>query len=338
MVDLALKPEEYEYRRSALRILLIVTIFSASFFAVKNWLLGLHSLAIFEASAVVLWCFILSVVKTTSYLQRWSFVYLITFYFLVLYGMYFSSFKSGLFAWLFIFPIISYLLLGRKLGTILTFFSVFIGLGFLARVIWFIEPDINGIIMGNFGLCVLTIWSMVYVYESKSEAVIASLQEQVTKDPLTGLLNVGTLHDKLTAVLHSAKRRAEPVTIAYIDINDFKNINDTLGHQKGNEILLTVAMTIQDITRDEDHAFRYGGDEFCIIFSNCTEKQAKESYGKRLIAQTHQKLAQLGLSIGYSETGPREYLSADELIHQADQNMYAIKSANKLKHYSITTN
>lgn len=330
MTNLVPKPEEYEYRRSALSILLIVTIFSASFFAVKNWLVGLHTFAIIEASTVVLWCFILSIVKTTRYLKRCSFVYLSTFYFLVLYGMYFSSFKSGLFAWLFIFPIISYLLLGRKLGTILTFFSVFIGLGFLTRTIWLMESDVNWIVMGNFGLCALTIWSMVYVYESKSEAVIASLQEQVTKDPLTGLLNVGTLHDKLSIVLHRAKRRAEPVTIAYIDINDFKKINDTQGHQKGNEILLTVATIIQSITRDEDHAFRYGGDEFCIIFSNCTQKQAKESYGKRLIMQTHQKLAQLGLSIGYSETGPREYLSPDELINQADQNMYAIKSANKL--------
>ena len=100
--------EEYEYRRSVLHVLLIVTILSASLLAIFNWMSGLQTYAFIEAIVVLFWCWILSIVKTTQYLQRWSFVYLCTFYGLVLFGIFTSSFKSGLFAWIFIFPIISF--------------------------------------------------------------------------------------------------------------------------------------------------------------------------------------------------------------------------------------
>ncbi|WP_077338689.1 GGDEF domain-containing protein [Pseudocolwellia agarivorans] len=326
-----IKQESYDYRRFALRILLVVTIFSATFFAIKNWISGWYSFAIMEGVIALFWLYILSIVSTTKHLERWSFIYLCTFYSLVLYGIYFTNYRSGLFAWLFIFPIISYLLLGRKVGTILTAISVFVGLGFLGRLVFQMNSDIHWIVMGNFGLCVIAIWSMVYVYESKSEAVIARLKEQVTRDPLTGLLNVRNLNDILVSVLYSAERRGESVTIAYIDLNDFKKINDTQGHQKGNEILLSVANTIKSITRAEDHSFRYGGDEFCIVFPNCTLEQAKNSYGQRLLENVHNELDQLTMSIGYAQTGPEAYLSPDDFIHQADKSMYAEKCAFKTK-------
>jgi len=326
-----IKQDNYDYRRFALRILLVVTIFSVTFFAIKNWISGWHSFAMMETVVAFFWSYILSIVSTTRHLKRWSLIYLCTSYFIVLYGIYFSSYANGLFAWLFIFPIISYLLLGRKLGTILTTITVFIGLGFLGRLVWQLNSDVQWIVMANFGLCVIAIWTMVYVYESKSEAVITRLQEQVTRDPLTGLLNIRNLNDILVSVLYSAERRGESVTIAYIDLNDFKKINDTQGHQKGNEILLTVAKIIKNITRTEDHSFRYGGDEFCIIFPNCTIEQAKSSYGKRLKEEVHKELDKLTLSIGYAETGAEGYISPDDFINQADKDMYATKCAFKMQ-------
>ncbi|MGB2740361.1 MAG: GGDEF domain-containing protein [Cognaticolwellia sp.] len=325
-----MEPEEYDYRRSALRILLLVTIFAVGIFVVNNMRVGLHLYAFIEAIIGIFWCWIFSQVKTTKHLKRLSLIYLLTFYFLVLYGISIASFKSGLFSWLFIFPILSYLLLGCRLGTVLTAISVFIGLGILGRLVWQIDPEVNWIVMGNFGFAIAAIWSMVYVYESKRETVVERLKEQVTKDPLTGLLNVRNLNDILTSVLSSAERHAEPVTIAYIDINDFKKINDTQGHQKGNEILLAVAKTIKNITRVGDYAFRYGGDEFCIIFSNCTEDQVKRTYGHRLSEEVHNNSNKLTMSIGYAQAGPNSYISAESLIDKADKSMYSIKYTSKL--------
>ena len=317
--------EEYEYRRSTMRVLLVVTIFAASFFAVRNWQGGWQTYAVVEGGVALFWCWLLAIVGKTPHLRRWSFIYLCSFYFIVLYGISTTTFQSGLFSWLFIFPILSYLLLGRKAGTLLTAISVFIGMWFLAQLVWQDNPQAKGIVMGNFGFSVIAIWSMVYVFEYKREAALLRLQKQATQDPLTGLLNMRTFDDIFASVLHSAKRRSELVSIAYIDLNDFKEINDTHGHKKGDEVLQGVAEAIKRITRAEDYAFRYGGDEFCIIFANCSQEQAQNTYGQRLAQEVHNKLEKLTMSIGYAQTGPSNYLSSDELIHEADQNMYAGK-------------
>jgi len=329
------KSEEYQYRRSVLRVLLIVTIFAASFFAVFNWTVGLKTYAAIEAIVAAFWCYILSILNTTRHLQRWSFVYLCTFYSLVLLGIVISSLKSGLFSWILIFPILSYLLLGRRIGTAITCVGIFSGLGIIGWRVWQQTPEVHWIILANVGLCAVAIWAMSYVYESKRETVVNHLQEMATRDPLTSLLNMRTMHATLTYILRRAKRRSESVAVAYIDINDFKVINDTQGHQRGNEILLAVASAINAITRPEDHAFRHGGDEFFIIFANCTQAQAQNIYGQRLAAELSSTVKDLSLSIGYAQTGINEYISPDALIQQADQNMYAVKYASKLKPQSV---
>lgn len=327
-------PDEFEYRRSVLHVLLIISIFSASFFSVCNWVADYKNYALSEAIAVCLWGGILSNIKTTRHLQRWTFVYLLTFYSLVLIGIFRSNFQSGLFVWIFIFPILSYLLLGRRTGMVLTAVSVVLGFGILVWRVWQQDSEVHWIVLSNFGLCEVAIWAMAHVYESKRESVVARLQIMVTKDPLTGLLNVRTLTETLTFSLRRAKKRLEPVTVVYIDINDFKVINDTHGHQRGNEILLAVAKAIKSVTRLDDYSFRYGGDEFCIIFSNCTVNQAKRICGQRLVDNLRKHEKDLSLSIGYAQTGSNEYVSADELLHQADQGMYATKRASKLEKQS----
>ncbi|MEG3753827.1 GGDEF domain-containing protein [Psychromonas arctica] len=321
--------EEYGYRRTTLRVLLIVTIFAASFFAVNNWIAGFNLFAVIEGIVAAFWCVILVIAKSTKHLKRWSFVYLCTFYFLVIYGIMITTFKAGLFSWLFIFPILSYLLLGLKAGTWITFISVSGGLAVLGNMVLVNNHGMHWIVMGNVGFTLATIWSMVYVYESKREYIFNHLREQARKDPLTGLLNVKALNDTLADTLKTAQRHSYPVTLVYIDINDFKLINDKLGHQKGNEILLSVANIITELTRVEDYAFRYGGDEFCIIFPNCVHEQVRQTFGVRLAERVNLSLNQLTMSIGYAQTGPSEFCSPDSLIHKADKNMYIIKSIFK---------
>jgi diguanylate cyclase (GGDEF)-like protein len=321
--------EEYGYRRTTLRVLLAVTIFAASFFAVNNWIAGFHLFAVIEGGVAAFWCWILIIAKSTKYLQRWSFIYLCTFYFLVIYGILITTFKAGLFSWLFIFPILSYLLLGIKAGSWITFISVSGGLAVLGNMVWVDNHEMHWIVMGNVGFTLAAIWSMVYVYESKREYIFNHLREQARKDPLTGLLNVKALNDTLADTLKIAQRHSYPVTLVYIDINDFKQINDMQGHQKGNEILLAVAQTIQELTRVEDYAFRYGGDEFCIIFPNCVHEQVRQIFGVRLIERVKLNLDNLTMSIGYAQTGPSDFCLPDTLIHRADKNMYVVKSILK---------
>lgn len=322
-------PADVEGRRSILRVLLVITIVSALFFSVFNWIVGLKLFALMEFVVACFWSGILSISQTTPNLRRWSLVYLITFLSLVLIGIWVSKFQSGLFAWIFIFPILSYLLLGRRLGMAFTAVSVFLGLSALGRLVWQQAMDLHWIVLGNFGLCVLAIWAMAHVYESKREKMVDRLHEMATRDPLTGLLNRRTLVETLSLVLYGARRRSEPVTFVYIDINEFKLINDTQGHNRGDHILIAVAQAIGSGTRLEDFAFRHGGDEFCIIFTNCTESQAKDIYADRIASELHKLEEDVSLSIGYVQTDSADDLSPEELIQKADLSMYAAKHAEK---------
>ena len=148
-------------------------------------------------------------------------------------------------------------------------------------------------------------------------------------DPLTGLLNVRHLMDVLVITLRAAQRRSEPVSLMFMDINDFKLINDTEGHQQGDEILRVVGTAIKKVARAEDHCFRYGGDEFCIILPNCKASDAHAIYSSRLKSHIQQRVHNLFLSIGIAQTGPNDYIEPEALLRKADKNMYADKEKSK---------
>lgn len=160
------------------------------------------------------------------------------------------------------------------------------------------------------------------------------LEEMSRTDPLTGLLNVRHLNDTLTSILRAAQRRSEPVSFAYIDINDLKKMNDTKGHQYGDEILKAFAVAVKAVSRAEDSCFRYGGDEFCVILPNCDSDAAVEIYKKRLEEELNKNSERISYSIGVIQTGPLDYIEPEELIHQADDLMYHRKELAKQKNKS----
>jgi diguanylate cyclase (GGDEF)-like protein len=182
--------------------------------------------------------------------------------------------------------------------------------------------------------------SEIEISKDKIEQYANALEEKVKErteqleimsrtDALTGLLNRQHFDELLAQSLRAAQRRNEPITVAYIDINDFKVINDTQGHIRGDEILQDVAGAIKNVSRLEDLCFRYGGDEFCVMMPNCEIVNAKQSWEKRLVRKLYDQEKSLKLSIGYAQTGPDDYVSEAQLIHQADSEMYAIKKQMK---------
>lgn len=182
--------------------------------------------------------------------------------------------------------------------------------------------------------------SEIEIAKDRTEQYARSLEEKVKErtrqleelsrvDPLTGLQNVRHLKETLTKLLRSAQRRGEPVSLVYIDVNDFKKINDIQGHQRGDEILRTVGLSIKSVSRADDSCYRYGGDEFCIILPDCREEQAREIYTVRLNEHISRRLDKVSLSIGIVQTGPNEYLDVDTLVKQADEKMYTAKKAFK---------
>lgn len=165
--------------------------------------------------------------------------------------------------------------------------------------------------------------------EEKVRERTRQLEEMTRTDPLTGLQSIRHLNETLTGVLRSAQRRAESVTVVYMDIDNFKAINDTQGHQKGDDILRVVGESIRAVSRLEDRCFRYGGDEFCIILPNCGEAQALDIYVRRLKDEIDKHMMDVSMSVGCVQTGPENHASPEEMIRLADERMYAVKLSHR---------
>lgn len=181
----------------------------------------------------------------------------------------------------------------------------------------------------------------IEIAKNKSEQYARSMEEKVRErtqqleelsktDPLTGLQNKRHLNETLSRILSGAQRRREAVTVMYMDVNDFKSINDNFGHRSGDEILCAVAEAMKLVSREEDVCFRCGGDEFCVILPNSTAASIRDTYLPRLRhAVSSCNDHPISLSIGLAQAGPHDYSSADMLIHQADEDMYREKRAQR---------
>jgi len=157
------------------------------------------------------------------------------------------------------------------------------------------------------------------------------IQEMSRRDALTGLFNKTVLKSFLQRNISFSKRISFPLSIAFFDLDDFKKINDTLGHQKGDDILMTIGGVLTGTMRDVDRAFRFGGDEFCVVFPGTAAKSAciffdrfKEGLGAIF--------PDVSASIGIAQTGPHVFHEADDLIKRADALMY---EAKKVKGFHI---
>lgn len=160
--------------------------------------------------------------------------------------------------------------------------------------------------------------------EEKVAERTKQLQEEAQTDPLTNLYNQRAMQVFLRRDLAISKRRQVKLSLVYFDVDKFKEINDTYGHVKGDEVLKSIGQTALNSIRDTDIACRYGGDEFCIILAECTSYEAKIMCEK-MIKEFTNKYPDFSISIGIAETGIDEYLDGDELIKQADKNMYRAK-------------
>jgi len=151
-------------------------------------------------------------------------------------------------------------------------------------------------------------------------------------DALTGLANARAFTERLRQELARAQREGTPLCLGYVDVDNFKRINDAKGHAAGDELLREVAQGIRETVRASDVAARLGGDEFAVLFVGMRQ-DAAESTAQRLLARL-QRIAELhsgvglGASIGMAiyESPPA---TAEEMIRSADAAMYEAKQRGK---------
>jgi diguanylate cyclase (GGDEF)-like protein len=151
-----------------------------------------------------------------------------------------------------------------------------------------------------------------------------------TKDTLTGLENRRAFEDAVAKECSRAKRFKSPLSLLYLDLDEFKLINDRFGHSFGDEVLREFAQVLMKVGRKGiDRSFRLGGDEFAMLLPNCTVFQA-EGLVKRILGACseqgkHWTEGSLGFSAGAVELQDNE--THDEFVIRADKAMYLEKNS-----------
>lgn len=160
------------------------------------------------------------------------------------------------------------------------------------------------------------------------------LVQLANKDELTGLNNRYWLLKHLPLALDRARRGQSMLAILFIDLDGFKDVNDTRGHAVGDQLLKAVAARLQSVLRPTDHVIRLGGDEFVVVLEPVQEEQQSAHVADRICASFDQAFLwngdklQMSASIGIS-LFPRDGDDAETLLKSADIAMYSVKAAGK---------
>ncbi|MEZ5102692.1 MAG: EAL domain-containing protein [Thermoleophilia bacterium] len=161
----------------------------------------------------------------------------------------------------------------------------------------------------------------------------AQLVEQAFHDPLTGLANRSLFRDRVEHAL-ARRRNEEPVAVLFLDLDDFKTVNDSLGHDVGDRLLVGVAERLAECVRAGDTAARLGGDEFAVLLEDDASEESARAVADRIHEALRRPLplaakevfarATVGIAIA-----DRTRITGDELLRNADVAMYQAKRAGK---------
>jgi len=165
---------------------------------------------------------------------------------------------------------------------------------------------------------------------TETVAMTRSIAHQATHDTLTGLPNRALLHDRLERAMARARRRSGLVAVLFIDLDDFKRVNDGFGHAVGDALLRTVASRLLAALRANDTVARWGGDEFVVVAEDVPDPDTAAAFASKLVGllqapigidgAEHFITASVGISLA-----PRDGADADVVVRNADRAMLRAK-------------
>jgi diguanylate cyclase (GGDEF)-like protein/PAS domain S-box-containing protein len=175
---------------------------------------------------------------------------------------------------------------------------------------------------------------LVFHDVSEQRRLTVQMSHRATHDALTGLINRAEFEHRLSRLLEEARREASDHVLMYVDLDDFKVINDACGHAAGDQLLRQVSMLLQGAVRSRDTVARLGGDEFAVILEMCNIEQGREIAQKicsqmELYRFAHdERRYRVGASIGVVPVDLR-WQSWEAVLQAADGCCYAAKDAGR---------
>ncbi len=165
----------------------------------------------------------------------------------------------------------------------------------------------------------------------KLKKALEKLEDMSLKDELTGVYNRRFAYEILSKQIQMANRDHGHFVICFIDIDHLKRVNDSFGHSAGDELIITVATTLQNSIRSSDFLFRMGGDEFLLLFPKANLKESRELVERFRRKISRQKIQGIpvNFSFGLSKYSPGDLSSTSDLIKLADSEMYKDKLRKK---------
>jgi len=189
-----------------------------------------------------------------------------------------------------------------------------------------IAVGVFAIDLATFALCT----AILIGYQRRVERQAESSRHQALHDALTGLANRVLFRDRAEQALHVASRTGQPVGVIALDLNGFKQVNDTLGHHSGDLLLKHVGARLLECVRDTDTIARLGGDEFAILLPNVSSVADASDVARRVLDAIRVPLeldgqpAEVGASIGVA-VYPEHGNDIEMLLQQSDHAMYTAK-------------
>lgn len=169
---------------------------------------------------------------------------------------------------------------------------------------------------------------------SQQRAIHTQMEQLAFYDPLTGLENRRLFKDRLEQSIKQVRRNKGVMALLFLDLDNFKYVNDSYGHDVGDDLLVEVAKRLKQCVREEDIVARLGGDEFTVILSNLNDSKSASSVAAKII-----KSLQLPMSIDGHElaisgsigitVAPEDSMDANELMRNADLAMYRAKDSGR---------
>lgn len=165
------------------------------------------------------------------------------------------------------------------------------------------------------------------------DALADRLLHQASHDPLTGLANRPLFMDRVDSALSSGSKIDSGVAVLFMDLDDFKAVNDSFGHSAGDELLMALAQRLRGVLRSGDMAARLGGDEFCVLVARADDRGVTERVASRILRAIRtpfvlrQGTVEIHSSVGIAlgEAG----IGAEQLVRNADAAMYLAKNKGK---------